>query len=399
MTIATRPQGLSDVAAGRLDRTTVDANFRDLHPALTDHEAKVESDRCYFCFEAPCQEACPTSIDIPMFIRQIAADNRAGAARTIFDANILGGMCARVCPTETLCEEACVREAAEGKPVRIGLLQRHATDALIETGRSPYVRAAPTGKRAAVVGAGPAGLACAHALAVAGHRGDDFRGARQAGGPERIRHRRLQGGRRFRRAGRRLSSSRSGGSRRSTAWRSASTSSSRTCGATMTPCSSAWAPRRQQARPAGEGELENVVDAVDYIADLRQAEDKTTLPVGRRVVVIGGGMTAIDVAVQSKLLGARDVTIVYRRGEEHMKASRFEHELAQTNGVVIRTWARPVAIEGHAGVLSGVLFERTHDKGRARRRRRGVPDRGRHACSPPSASAGRRTRSTARRSR
>ena len=111
----------------------------------------------------------------------------------------------------------------------------------------------------------------------------------------------------------------------------------------------------------GESELENVVDAVDYIAALRQAEDKSALPVGRRVVVIGGGMTAIDIAVQSKKLGAQSVTIVYRRSEEQMKASQFERELAQTSGVVIRTWARPVAIEGHGGQLSGVLFEDTHE--------------------------------------
>ena len=114
MTIAAGPKGLSDVAAGRLNRETIDENFRDLHPPLTLHEAKVESERCYFCYDAPCQQACPTSIDIPLFIRQIAAGNRTGSAKTIFDANILGGMCARVCPTETLCEEACVREAAEG---------------------------------------------------------------------------------------------------------------------------------------------------------------------------------------------------------------------------------------------------------------------------------------------
>src|SRR5271166_207981 len=119
MTIAAHPPGISDVAASRLDRAGIDANFSDLHPPLTPHEAKVESDRCYFCFDAPCQKACPTSIDIPLFIREIAAGNRQGAAKTIFDANIMGGTCARVCPTETLCEEACVREA-EGKPVVIG---------------------------------------------------------------------------------------------------------------------------------------------------------------------------------------------------------------------------------------------------------------------------------------
>src|SRR5579872_6613899 len=157
------------VAAGLLPPEVLAANFSDLHPPLTEHEAHVEADRCYFCYDAPCQQACPTSIDIPLFIREIAADNPLGAAETILEENIMGGMCARVCPTETLCQEACVREAAEGKPVRIGLLQRYATDAIMATGKNPFTRAAPTGKRVAIVGAGPASLACAHALAERGH--------------------------------------------------------------------------------------------------------------------------------------------------------------------------------------------------------------------------------------
>ena len=179
MTIATNPPGASDIRPGRLDGAALKANFADLHPPLTPHEARVEAERCYFCFDAPCQQACPTSIDIPLFIRQIAAGNRAGAAMTIFDANIMGGICARVCPTETLCEEACVREAAEGKPVSIGQLQRYATDPLIAGGKSPYARGNPTGKRVAIVGAGPAGLACAHALAPRRNRDDDLRPARE----------------------------------------------------------------------------------------------------------------------------------------------------------------------------------------------------------------------------
>src|SRR5215467_3068099 len=116
------------IAAERLGPAQYAENFSDLHPPLVRHEAFVEANRCYFCFDAPCQTACPTSIDIPMFIREILTDNPLGAAETIFEQNILGGMCARVCPTEQLCEEACVREAAEGKPVKIGQLQRYATD-------------------------------------------------------------------------------------------------------------------------------------------------------------------------------------------------------------------------------------------------------------------------------
>ena len=126
--------------------------------------------------------ACPTSIDIPMFIRQIQTGHPMTAAKTIFDQNILGGMCARVCPTETLCEEACVREVAEGKPVKIGLLQRHATDAAMAEGQHPFTRAAPSGKTVAVVGAGPAGLACAHRLAMHGHEVTVFEARKKSGG-------------------------------------------------------------------------------------------------------------------------------------------------------------------------------------------------------------------------
>ena len=149
---------------GRLAPDAYHKNFSDLHPPLDRHEAAVEADRCYFCYDAPCMTACPTAIDIPLFIRQISTDNPLGAAKTILDQNIFGGMCARVCPTETLCEEACVRNTAEEKPVEIGLLQRYATDAAMAENKQFYTRAHETGKRVAVVGAGPAGLACAHRL-------------------------------------------------------------------------------------------------------------------------------------------------------------------------------------------------------------------------------------------
>src|SRR5918994_7086830 len=151
-----------DIRAGRLGAGEIAAAFADLHPPLDRHEARVAAERCLFCYDAPCVTACPTGIDIPLFIRQIATGNVQGAGRTILDANIFGGMCARVCPTETLCEEACVRNAAEGKPVAIGLLQRNATDAVMPSGKPPYRQGAPTGSRGAIVGARPAGLSCAH---------------------------------------------------------------------------------------------------------------------------------------------------------------------------------------------------------------------------------------------
>ncbi len=178
------PTHVPDVASGRLSPDEYISNFLDIHPPLDRHQALVESDRCYFCYDAPCVQACPTSIDIPLFIRQILTDNPEGSAETILSQNILGGMCARVCPTETLCEEACVREAAEGKPVKIGLLQRYATDVLMEArdGEQPFERAEPTGKRVAVVGAGPAGLSAAHRLAMHGHDVVIYDARRKAGG-------------------------------------------------------------------------------------------------------------------------------------------------------------------------------------------------------------------------
>jgi glutamate synthase (NADPH/NADH) small chain len=357
MTIAANPPGASDVRPGRLDEATLKGNFADLHPVLTPHEARVESERCYFCFDPPCQQACPTAIDIPLFIRQIAAGNRSGAAATIFDSNIMGGICARVCPTETLCEEACVREAAESKPVVIGRLQRYATDPTIGHGKSPYARGAPTGKRVAIVGAGPAGLACAHELGRAGVESTIFDPREKAGGLDEYGIAAYKTADDF--AAREVDFILSIGGieiRHGQALgRDVKLDDLRRdydavfLGMGLGATNKLGLPR--------ETELENVIDAVDYIARLRQAEDLSTLPVGRRVVVIGGGMTAIDAAVQSKKLGAETVTMVYRRGPEQMKASAYEQELAQTSGVIIRYWARPVELEGRGDTLSGVVFE------------------------------------------
>ncbi|NJM92812.1 MAG: NAD(P)-binding protein, partial [Rhodospirillaceae bacterium] len=140
-----------------------------MHPPLTPSEAIIDADRCYFCYAAPCIAACPTGIDIPGFIQKIRSGNLKGSAHTILSANIMGGMCARVCPTEVLCEQACVRNTHEDRPVRIGLLQRYATDPVFQNGAALFQRAASTGWRIAVVGGGPAGLSCAHALAMQGH--------------------------------------------------------------------------------------------------------------------------------------------------------------------------------------------------------------------------------------
>ena len=162
------------IAPGRLSPSEYGKNFDEAKPPLEPHQALVDSSRCLFCYDAPCIEACPTGIDIPSFIRKIGTGNLKGAAVDILSENIMGGMCARVCPTEVLCEEACVRNASEGKPVRIGLLQRHATDWLLSHAIQPFQRGPGSGKRVAVVGGGPAGLACAHRLAMLGHSATVF---------------------------------------------------------------------------------------------------------------------------------------------------------------------------------------------------------------------------------
>ncbi|PWV97518.1 NADPH-dependent glutamate synthase beta subunit-like oxidoreductase [Hoeflea marina] len=349
-----------DVRPARLPDTDYADNFSDIHPPLTAHEALVESDRCYFCYDAPCMTACPTSIDIPLFIRQIAAGNPKGAAKTIYAENILGGMCARVCPTETLCEEVCVREIAEGKPVKIGLLQRYATDRFMERDYPhPFIRAAPTGKTVAVVGAGPAGLSCAHRLASLGHDVVILDARPKPGGLNEFGIAAYKTTNDFAQdevdfilgvGGVKIETGQMLG-RDFTVDGLLSRYDAIFLGMGL--------PGVNDLGLAGE-DADGCVDAVDFIARLRQADDLSQLAVGRRVVVIGGGMTAVDVAMQSKLLGAEEVTIAYRRGEEHMNASAYEQELARTHGVVIRHWLQPSALTvDDRGAVTAITLEFT----------------------------------------
>lgn len=349
-----------DIAAGRLGGADYASNFNDIHPPLDDHEALVESDRCYFCFDAPCMKACPTSIDIPLFIRQIQTGHPETAARTILDQNIFGGMCARVCPTETLCEEACVREAAEGKPVRIGLLQRYATDALMAEPRHPYERAAPTGKTVAVVGGGPAGLACAHRLAMHGHQVTVFEARPKSGGLNEygIAAYKTPGGFAQKEVDFILGI---GGITIEHGKKLGQDLSLDDLRKRFDAVFLGMGLQGVNALGAKDDDAAGVEDAVGYIAALRQASDLARLPVGRRVLVIGGGMTAIDVAVQSKLLGAEDVTILYRRGPAQMKASPYEQDVAQTRGVRIKHWVMPRKVIAERGKAVGLLCEYTHE--------------------------------------
>ena len=347
------------VVPARLDPEILQDNFSDLEPPFDAHEAVVAADRCYFCHDAPCITACPTEIDIPLFIRQIQAGQPEGAARTILNQNILGGMCARVCPTETLCEEACVRELAEGKPVEIGRLQRYATDSLMARGIHPYERAAPTGKRVAVVGAGPAGLACAHRLAMHGHDVVLMDARERIGGLNEY------GIAAYKTAGDFAQAEvewllRIGGIETRTGVRLGRDVSLEDLRADYDAVFLGMGLAGVNALGV-EGETrEGARDAVDFIAELRQADDLTKLPIGRHVVVIGGGMTAVDAAVQSKLLGAEAVTMVYRRERDRMSASEHELDHAATAGVRIITNAQPVAVHGN-GAVREVEFAYTRD--------------------------------------
>ncbi|TWI38216.1 NAD(P)-dependent oxidoreductase [Paracoccus sulfuroxidans] len=355
----TNSQLTPGVAAGRLTSHAYSSNFADVAPPLDDNEARIAADRCYFCYDAPCVTACPTSIDIPLFIRQIATGTPDAAAMTILHQNILGGICARVCPTENLCEGSCVRETSEGKPVQIGALQRYATDHLMDEGDHPFSRGAPTGKRIAVVGAGPAGLSAAHRLAAKGHEVVLFDARPKAGGLNEYG----------------IASYKAVGdfAAREVDWLlgigGITLETGRSLGAGM----SLEGLRKEfdavflgiglqgvnALRAEGE-DRGNVLDAVDFIRDLRQTSDLSSLPVGRDVVVIGGGMTAVDAAVQARLLGAQNVTIVYRRGQERMGASRHEQDHATSSGVRIICNAAPLRVHGN-GTVREVEFMQMQD--------------------------------------
>lgn len=341
--------------AARLNAEQYAQNFCDAHPPLNRTQALIEAERCYYCFDAPCTTACPTGIDIPSFIQRIAQDNTRGAAQVILEANPLGGMCARVCPTEVLCEQGCVRNTNESKPVEIGLLQRYATDAFFAKGGAPlFTRAASTGKKVAVVGAGPAGLAAAHGLARRGHDVTLIDANPKLGGLNEYG----------------LATYKTTGdfARKEVEWllsiggievRHETVLGRDTTLAQLTQSHDAvflgLGLSGVNSLGVDEPSVKGLANAVDFIAELRQS-DPATVAVGRKVVVIGGGMTAVDASVQSRLLGAREVTMVYRRGEESLSASGYEQDWARKNGVTLRTWAAPKEIIASGGRVTGVRF-------------------------------------------
>lgn len=326
--------------------------FPDLHPPLSENAALVESNRCLYCFDAPCTAACPTHIDVPRFIKKIASGNLEGSARTILDANILGASCSRACPVDVLCEGACVMHRYNSQPIAIAKLQRYAMDCLhVAGGQLPFAAGKETGRSVALIGGGPASLACAAELRRRGIRATILDARPLPGGlntfgiaeyklplAESLREIDLlsQLGVEFRQ------------------------------NTNVDAAMLAELERTHDAVFLGVGlgaihrlgipgeSLAGVTNALDYIAGYKSGEI-TAAP--QRVVVIGAGNTAIDAANAAVRLGAREVYIVYRRGPEQMSAFAFEYQHAKQEGVRFLWYVQPASLQGTLSVETLELIE------------------------------------------
>ena len=306
-------------------------------PPLTPNAASIEADRCLFCYDAPCTHACPTHIDIPRFIKKIATGNLRGSANAIFASNLLGATCSRVCPVQELCEGACVL-GANHKPIAIGRLQRYAMDHAYATGNSPSVTATPTGRKIAVVGAGPAGLSCAGELARLGHAVTIFERRELAGGlstygiialrePVEVA---LAEVRMIQSMGVEIKTGIELGTNLSLpALQNEFEAVVLSVGLGKTPGLGI------------EGE-EAIVDGLEFIEASKTGEG--TLRVGRNVIVIGAGNTAVDCATIARRLGAERVTMVYRRTDREMTCYAHEYDFAREEGIEFRFLSQPARV-------------------------------------------------------
>ncbi len=321
-----------------IPQRTARANALDeLLPPMTSNEAAVEAARCLMCYDAPCTHACPTHIDIPTFIKKIATQNLRGSARTILESNLLGATCARVCPVQELCEGACVL-GTEHKPIAIGRLQRHAMDFFYGKGMDLFQPAKATGKKVAVIGAGPAGLSCAGELAKRGHSVVLFEKRDLAGGlstygiiglrePVEVA---LAEVAMLSKLGIKVETGKELGTNLVLADLRADFGAvflSVGLGITTT---------------LGIPGEEHILDGLEYIEQSKL--DANKLVVGRNVVVIGAGNTAIDCATIARRLGANQVTMVYRRSEREMTAYAHEYDFIKQEGVHFSFLTQPVRV-------------------------------------------------------
>ena len=338
----------------RLSKEQYEENFADIHPPFENiTAAKVDANRCLFCYDAPCTKSCPTEIDVPKFIKQISTENIKGSAKTIFSSNIMGAGCSKVCPVEKLCEGACVYNLLEEEPIPIAKLQRYSTEIAMEKNWQLFERKQSTGKKVAIVGAGPAGLSCAHALSREGIDCTIYEKESKGGGlmtygiaaykvtpqfcEDEVNYILSIGG--------------------------IEVNYNQELGKDI---SLAELKKNYDAVYLGIGvgvarqleipgeKLDGVADAISFIYDLR-SKGYSSIPVGDKVAVIGMGMTAIDAATQAKRLGAKEVTMVYRRTEAEKPCTQHELDIAMLDGCEIIWLATPKKLKGSQGKVKQLV--------------------------------------------
>jgi glutamate synthase (NADPH/NADH) small chain len=338
----------------RLNNEEYAANFADIHPPFETRDAAlVDANRCLYCYDAPCTKSCPTGIDVPKFIKQIVTGNLKGSAHTIFESNIMGGGCSRVCPVEKLCEGACVYNLMEEAPIPIARLQRYPTEKAIQEKWQLFGRNVPTGKRVAIVGAGPSGLSAAHVLARAGVEVTIYEKEAKGGGlmtygvaaykvtpefcAEELEYILSIGGITIQyeqELGRNLA-----------------LQQLRTQYDAVYLAFGVGLARRLEI--PGE-DLDGVIDALKFIYSIR-ADGYSSVPVGDKVAVIGMGMTAIDAATQARRLGAKEVTLIYRRTQAEMPCTETELDLAKLDACNILWLAAPKTVIGENGRVTQLV--------------------------------------------
>ncbi|HMU47351.1 MAG TPA: NAD(P)-dependent oxidoreductase [Chitinophagaceae bacterium] len=342
------------IESNRLSEKQYEQNFSDIRPPFENKTAAVvEATRCLFCYDAPCTKSCPTHIDVPKFIKQITTDNIKGSAHTIFISNIMGAGCSKVCPVEKLCEGSCVYNLLEEEPIQIARLQQYSTMKALDENWQLFERKPSNGKKVAIVGAGPAGLSCAYVLSKEGVDVTIFEKESKGGGlmtygiaaykvtpqfcEDEVNYITSIGGIEIK--------------------------YNRELGKDF---SLAQLKKEFDAVYLGIGvgvarqldipgeKLEGVVDAISFIYDIRD-KGYSSVPVGDKVAVIGMGMTAIDAATQAKRLGAKEVTMIYRRTQEEMPCTEYELNIAKLDGCEIIWLAAPVKVKGSGGKVKQLV--------------------------------------------
>lgn len=347
----------------KLSPQEYERNFADISPAFTPQQARIEANRCLYCFEAPCIKACPTNIDVPSFIKKITTGNLKGSARVILSANILGESCGRVCPTEVLCEGACVMNGSGEKPIEIGRLQRYAVDYVLDHTIRLFTAGKPNGRRVACVGSGPASLACAAELAKLGYEVEIYDRNPMPGGLNTY---------------------------GIAAYKTRASDSLREVKLVeelgvkfhqgMEVGKDIVLAELEQKFEAiflavGLGEtwdlnlpgenLDDVYGALEFI-ERTKIERFENIDIGKRVAVIGAGNTAIDCVTAARRLNAEIVYLIYRRDAESMPAFKYEYELAQKDGVIFLWNTQPLRILGRGESVQGLECMKTNMVGQGR---------------------------------